>query len=150
MSKSKVDMPKYPLTATIKNGIPEWENARKKISLLKFFEGKRVTFWLEEFSKVRSVQQNRFLWGTVYPIALQGFNDLGWNLYNEDEVHGIFSTLFLTRQRINEVTGDIISFVQSTTSLSTLDFSDYWKKIQQYTAENLNSYIPDPNEFIDT
>jgi len=148
MSKSKPDMPKYPLEATIKDGIPQWENPQKKANLLKFFEGQKVTFWIEKYSNIRSVRQNRFLWGTVYSIAMQGFKDIGYDV-SEEDVHGIFTSMFLTRKRLNEVSGEEISFVQSTTTLSTVEFQEYWQRIQRFASENLNCYIPDPNEPIE-
>lgn len=141
-------MAKYPLNATIKDGIPQWETPEKKIRLLKFFEGKRVTFYIEEYNSTRSLRQNRYLWGVVYAAALQGFRDIGYDLLNEDEVHGIFTEMFLSRKRMNELTGEVLPLIQSTTTLTTVEFEEYAERIRRFSAEHLNISIPTPNEDI--
>ncbi len=138
-------MPKYPLDCIIKGGIPIWENLEKKLRLFKFFEGKKVTIYIEEFSNLRSVRQNKYLWGVVYPLAVEGFKDIGYDV-NDEDVHGIFGEMFLKQTRINEVTGEEISFVQSTTRMSTKAFEEYTERIRRFAIENLNMGIPLPNE----
>lgn len=100
---------------------------------------------LEAKKRKRSVAQNRFYWGCAIPIIQEGLSDTGYQL-TKDEVHEFLKSKFVQVERVNEETGEVISFPGSTTELSTSDFMDLIASIQQWASEYLGCYLPDPGE----
>jgi len=49
----------------------------------------------------------------------------------------------------NEKTGEVITSIRATSSLTTSEMMDFIADIQQWSAETLELYIPDPNEQIE-
>lgn len=94
----------------------------------------------------RSNAQNRYLWGVVYPLMLEGFRDMGWDeIQRVEQVHEICKYRFLKIMKPGPE-GEAVEFTRSTTALSKLEFNEYKERIQQFASEFLNVYIPDPNE----
>ena len=110
---------------------------------VRHFAGKDVEITLRRVGK-RSNRMNRYLFGGVYPIIRSGLKELGINMSIED-VHSLMKFKFLL---IDVVTndGDVIQTIGKTSALNNSEFIEYFQKIQQYGAEYLNIYIPDPNE----
>lgn len=105
----------------------------------------RYSLKAERINK-RSNQQNRYVWGLVYEMVLQGFRDLGWDeVQTTEDVHLIMKARFLKITRADEQ-GEVIEIFRSTTSLSKLEFCEYVERIQQFAAQNLNIVIPNPGE----
>jgi hypothetical protein len=97
-------------------------------------EGKKVEVSVDPPKKHRSLNQNRYYWGIVIDIIS------GATGFEPQEAHDAMRYKFLT-----DMTGDLPK-VKSTTELSTVEFLDYVAQIQQFGAEFLEVYIPDPNE----
>ncbi len=95
--------------------------------------------------KLRTDDQNGWLWGCVYPILLCALNEAGWEFTNADQVHEFFKGLFLKEQMVNKHTGEIIEFPNSTAKMDTLTFSTYVDKLKDYGEEYLGIRIPDPD-----
>jgi len=114
---------------------------------LKTLPNCRCRITIEKVYKKRSNPQNAYLWGVVYPILLQGLNEVGYNeILDIDEVHDFCKTRFLKKEVVNEYTGEIIQTIGSTKKLTTLEFSEYLDRIKQFADEYLHYYIPEPNE----
>ena len=97
-------------------------------------EGKSVDIVVRLVRKTRSNPQNRFLWGCVYELISENTG------YTREEVHDAMRMLFLKDETRK------IPTLRSTTSLTTIEMSEYWKQIQQFAAEKLSLVIPDPRE----
>ena len=95
--------------------------------------------------KLRTDDQNGWLWGCVYPILLYALNEAGWEFTNVDQVHEFFKAQFLKERMINKHTGEIIEFPNSTAKMDTLVFSTYVDKLRDYGEEYLGIRIPDPD-----
>lgn len=128
---------------------------RKRISeAIEAFEGKNVEVTIRRARKQRSNQQNRYLWGCVYPILQAGFKDIGYRL-SLDEVHGFVKDYFLNLGSsviIDEIvipeTGQVLKRVKSTSELTPTEFNEYKLEIQEWASQTLGIQIPDPNEQI--
>ena len=128
------------------NGILRITNRKKLDSdLAKYFTGKHVEITIQKRRKKRSLPQNSYYWGIVVPIVQQGFIDLG-NECSKEDVHEFLKAKFNYKEIVNEKTGEIISFPQSTASITTSQFMDYIAEIQRFGSEFLSVRIPDPNE----
>lgn len=99
-----------------------------------------------ESAKKRSLQQNKYYFGCVLPMAKQGFNDIGYDeIQTTEDVHEIFKSLFIKRHFENK-DGLVMEYVGTTTKLSTFEFMEYIDKIAKFCAENLSIAIPAPGE----
>ncbi len=116
-------------------GIP-----RKKFAdQLKHFAGKPIELIIRRKKKYRSIQQNKFLW-------------LSYNLISDhtgftpDELHEIFKGMFLKREKVNEKTGTLFTYTESTTALTTIEFMEYMERIVKFSAEEFGITLPMPEE----
>lgn len=117
------------------------------IDSFKLFKNGRIKLILERVYKHRSNPQNAYLWGVVYPIVLQGLQEVGYNEIRDiDQVHNFCKSLFLKKKIVNEYTGKSYIIVGSTKELTTIQFEEYLEEIRQFASEYLHHYIPEPNE----
>ena len=118
-------------------------NVRKKIAEeLKQFEGKRVQVRIEKLKSKRSIQQNRYWWLAMTILG----NELG---YSKEETHQLTKFKFLKRERVVEKTGEILAYIESTTTLSKSDFADMVSEMVRWAA-NMGIIIPLPGEQLET
>lgn len=82
--------------------------------------------------RLRSNPQNSFYWGVVVPAYKQAFIQHGHKL-TDKECHSWL------KQRFK---------IESTTKLTTLEWSDLLIKLQAYASNIFGVQIPDPNEHI--
>jgi hypothetical protein len=104
----------------------------------KFFN-QHVTITVEKTKKNRSNQQNRYYWACVTIVA----NELG---YSREEMHSIIGFKFLKREKVDENSGEVFEYIESTTKLSTTDFVVFMDEFIIWSAEHLNIILPSPNE----
>lgn len=107
---------------------------------LKLISGE-VRLTVERRRDKRSNQQNAYLWGVVYPAVREGLMEQGFD-FTMEEVHEAMKWKFLQKHE----EGIELPTVRSTTSLTTVEFSEYKEKIQRWAAEYLHKDIPDPQE----
>lgn len=94
--------------------------------------------------KKRTLDQNGWLWGCIYPLMLKALNDAGWEFTTIEQVHDFLKSQFCGQKMINKHTGEIVSLPMSTALMDTLAFSEYVEKIREYAYEYLGCDIPDP------
>lgn len=101
-----------------------------------------------QLRKRRSLPQNAYYWGVVCEMVKDGLRDAGFNaIRTADDAHEVTKSLFLKKEVVNEDTGELLAVIgRSTTTLSTLEFSEYIDQIIQWAAEYLCISIPYPNE----
>lgn len=88
--------------------------------------------------KKRTDQQNRYYWGCVVKLAGDYCG------YHPDEMHETFRWLFLKRESPGRP-----PTVRSTTSLSTVEFTEYLDQCRQWCAEQ-GVVVPDPSSYYET
>lgn len=97
--------------------------------------------------KPRSLDQNGWLWGCIYPMLLDALLDAGWEFTSVEQVHEFFKAQMTADKVVNKHTGEIISFPSSTALMDTLTFSTYCEQLRMYAREYLNIEIPDPDKY---
>ena len=128
-------MKSIKLPATIANGGIIPENMRNYINAMKIYDGQKVVIMIAKPTKDRTLPQNKYLWSVPYKmISDETGNDV-------DSVHHYMAGMFLAHK-----TAGPIPAVRSTTTLTTVEFSEYIEVIIRWAAEFLNLYIPLPNE----
>lgn len=103
--------------------------------------GKSLKVTIQVATKRRSDEQNRYLWGVVYPTILQSSEELGgWSAedlheYFLGEIYGWDTLAGFGRKRLRPI--------RRSSGMSTVEFNDFISQIQQRMAEQ-GVFIPDP------
>lgn len=95
----------------------------------------RVEVTVRKWRKQRSLPQLRYYWGVIIKMLSE---ELG---YDPQETHEAMKFLFLRVEHEGKPTT-----VRSTRDLTTVEFMEYFEKIQIWAATELNLVIPDPNQ----
>src|SRR6476620_953775 len=112
------------------------------------FEGTRVELTIKKAKKRRTLPQNRFYFDVVIPCLQMGFRETHGYSWSKEAVHEFCKKEFNSLELHNEKTGEVVSFPQSTTTLSTIEWQEYILKIKAWAMEFFDMLIPDPNEQI--
>jgi len=126
----------------VKNGHLSKSVRNKIASELLQFEGKKVTVTIQKLKSKRSIQQNRYWWLAMTILG----NELG---YSKEETHELMKFKFLKRERVIEKTGEILEYIESTTTLSKSDFADMVTDMVRWAA-SMGIVIPLPGEQLET
>jgi hypothetical protein len=103
----------------------------------------RIT--IEKWQNKASHSQFKWLYGSIYPLALIGLNDAGYEFTDTDQVDIFFKTLFAGREVLNRETGQIVTIPCSKREFLTVDHMAYTEQIRTYCSEYLNCFIPEPD-----
>jgi len=96
--------------------------------------------------KPRTDRQNRYYWGVVIDMICYQISG-NTSSAEKEEVHRSLVRHFLVEDHVNLVGGvNISSAPPSTTSLSTVEFTEYIESVRKWAAEFLYLNIPDPNQ----
>lgn len=99
---------------------------------------KRAVVTIESEGTPRSQQQNRYLWGVVYPILAETTG------YSAEEIHEYGKVKFLP-PKIIRVGRKAVYITRSTTELTTSDMVEYIDKFIALAGE-LGAHIPTVEE----
>ena len=78
---------------------------------------------IKEHKDSRSIQQNKMYWALITELS----SFLG---YNTEEMHAMMAYKYLSYK--NELLGDEVVVVPSTTKLSIKAFNEYYNKVEQF------------------
>lgn len=94
----------------------------------------------------RSTLQNAYYWSGVIPLVKEGLKEIGYReITTNDQTHDLMKFMFLKKQIVNELTGEVMKTIGSTTKLTTIEFNEYIDRIAQFAAEFLSVNIPPPS-----
>jgi len=131
-------IPKFQ--AHVKNGILKIVNLDNFNSFLKGFkEGQEVTIKVEKQKKNRTLDQNAWYWAGVLPTVAEYTGN------STEELHEIFKRMFLSPQFIT-YRDKQIKVPGSTTTLSTVEFSEYIEKVIAEAA-GMGIIVPEAGQF---
>jgi hypothetical protein len=74
--------------------------------------------------------------------------EYGWDVTVE-ETHDFLKDRFCRREYIVPETGEVLSVIKETKSLSTVEFNDYVDRVIRFAAETLDVQVPYPNEQVE-
>jgi len=120
-------------------------NRKAFIADLKRFAGKSVEIVVKLKRSTRSSMQNRYYWGIVIPLVMQGLIELGHDV-NKQDTHEFIKANFNYEEIVNNDTGELFRMTKSTARLNKNDFGVMIEKLKVFASEYLNVYIPEPNE----
>ena len=102
------------------------------------YNGKKIIVELREAKNIRSLKQNSYMWGVVFPEISQHTG------YTAQEVHDIICSKFLRRL----VEKDEFSYevIGGTSDLDTKEFETLMAQVREWASFELGVWIPEPNE----
>ena len=101
---------------------------------------------IKRIRRKRTLDQNGWLFGCIYPMLLKGLNDAGWEFTSIEEVHEYFKAMLWKKRMVNKHTGEIVEIPLSTTEMDTVQFSTYCDSLRDYGCEYLDIEVPDPDK----
>lgn len=140
-------MKKVTVSSSVLNGVFK-RNRNIVLNAIKSFEGKNIVITIDVEKSKRSLNQNAYYWGVVIPIVKSGLFDMTNQIFNNDEVHYqiLLEKFGVTREIVNQETGETISIKIGSSDMNKTEFSDYIMRIQEFGSSFLNVDIPSPNE----
>jgi len=127
-------------TGKVERGKVLLDSPSRYLVHLSKYEGKRIELVLRLQKSQRSLNQNNYYFGVVVEILS------GHTGYTAEEMHEILKYKFLkTIKVIPDKEG--MPYIKSTTKLNTGEFEEYLAKIKQWAAQELDVFIPDPNDY---
>lgn len=84
--------------------------------------------------KPRSLNENNYYWGVVVEELSQ------FTGFTPQETHTLLKNKFL------KIVKGKLESARSTTDLSVAEFENYLSQVRQWASEELNVFIPTPNE----
>jgi NinB protein len=108
-------------------------------------DGKQVEIVVSPKKKTRSNQQNRYYWSVVVGLIKEGFVNMGHEDITAENTHDFLKARFLSKEVVNEQTGEVLNIPTGTADLTTTDFMVFIDKCSKFAAEYLNVIIPEPN-----
>ena len=118
--------------ATIKDSKVLFDNRPLLEMFLSSMEGKDVDVIIRPHRKDRTIRQNNYYFVAVVGIPAQHFG------YTTGEMHDALKLMFLPKNEEGKP-----RTIRSTTTLSTVEFSEYVERCRQWAAEQ-GLFIPDP------
>lgn len=101
-------------------------------------EGDDVSVTVRKWRTKRTSNQNRYLFGGVYPIISRSTG------HTKDELHLFYKTMFL-KKRV-AIMGKEYTVVRSTTDLNTKEFTEYIRSVKNHALRELDIFVPEPEE----
>lgn len=102
-----------------------------------------------KFRRTRTLQQNRFLWGVVYPVIADGITEAWGERLELEDVHDLCKQNFLSSPIVNKHDGTWKGNRYKSTARLTIDeFSDYVDKLTKFASESLSVVLPDSSEYL--
>jgi hypothetical protein len=128
------------------------------IDAVKVFRGKRIRLTVEPLYKQRSTKsyneetekegrgQNGYYFGIVIHEFMEGY----WETYGEQitakNAHETLKRECNGIDRMNDRTGEIVTFAKSTADLNTVEFEEYLERCRNFILEWFGRTVLKPNE----
>lgn len=124
------------------------EYKRKEIkTILDQHKGNDIVISIQRKRSKRSHPQNAYFHAVCVPLISQRLIELGFNEAKSlDWTKDFIKYNCLLKEVVSEKTGEVIKSLGRTSALSKSEFMDFISEVQQFAAQKLDLYIPDPNE----
>lgn len=128
------------VVAPVFNGKPQFASDQSKMLASEFrkHEGKEIRIEIFRHHKLRSDDQNNYMWGVLYKYIMV---ETG---YSKNEVHALMRSMFADKVHL-KIGDKEVEVIPSTSTLTTVEMSEYWERVRKFAAEELSTDIPDPD-----
>ena len=117
------------------------------LEFLKRHADRRIMITAEVYEPGTANGLRAYFYGVVLPICQKGLRRLGYSL-NQRETEKMIKrqSPIMLQETWNPETGECKVQLRSVSDLSSDELRWYIEDLQRWAAEDLNAYIPDPNE----
>ncbi len=133
------------IKARIENGRILWKDTLTISKIFSTYNNKDVVVVIQPEKQRRSLKQNSYYHAVVVKLIA---DKLG---YSEKETNEILKSLFLTVEyevKLSSKKTITIKTSKSTKELSTAGMEDFLSRVRQWASEEIDLFIPLPNEVI--
>lgn len=113
------------------------------------FQDCNLIITIEKKKKRRSSSQNAYFHGCVLPIIQGKLLELGFNEAQSAEWVKDFVKYNCLIQEFVSEHGEVVKSLGKTSGLTTSEFAEMIERVQQWAAEKLDCYVPNPNEQVE-
>lgn len=117
---------------------------------LKSLVGQDLQIDLEKVKKIRSASQNRYYWGLMIKMICQHHLETQGSALMPNDAHYYNLTKVLQLSFKEQIIfGNLVLVFEdakSTSEMTTVEFNDFIRLIQQHFVEHYDLIIPDPNQ----
>jgi hypothetical protein len=106
----------------------------------------RLEVSVSRYRPRRTDRQNRYYW----PAFVKPFGNYlraAKPYFTDEMAHEVLKRMFLEHSFCDEHTGQVFSFVRSTTTLNTAEFNEYLDKCAAMLATDCNIHVPPPSVY---
>jgi len=118
--------------------LKETDKEKVKQYIDKLPEGKQYIVEIKQKRSIRSIQQNRLYWLWIACICDETGGD-------KDSVHSELGEMFLPKEQRKGII-EIREIPVSTSSLNTLQFTNYLESINVFASSELGIVLPNPDD----
>jgi len=116
---------------------------RKLFDTLKMLKKEPYVVTIEKKKSKRSLNANAYYWVLITILEKETGQDT-------DSLHDYFKTKFLPKRKVVfKQTGEENDVQGSTAELDSFNFFEYVDKIRAFAIQELNIYLPTPDEHLD-
>jgi hypothetical protein len=137
---------KYEIISEVKNG-KLIRNKKMIREVIESFEGKEIALIIEQKYQKRTIKQNSYLHGYLFPVITNALNELGWDM-TPNKTKEWLKKRFLIHTEINHETGEYLEWVKKTSDCNTKEINDFQEKCIMFAAEELGIVVALPGEQI--
>ena len=112
-------------------------------TMVEEIQGANSELFIDVRKCTRSLAQNSYLWGLVYPTVKRFMADNHNKDYSEEAIHEACKEMFLP-SRVEQLATREVRVYRSTTKLTRQEFSDYLEHIFRW-AGGFGCSIPQPD-----
>lgn len=110
--------------------------------ILENLEDGRYLVTIEKLHPKRSIDQNKRLWGYIYPQLLYHINEAGGNTFRSvHDLHFYFTQMRVAGQFVDPLTGEVVLLPASTQQMSTDQMSLYMEVLENIASEIYHAKI---------
>lgn len=135
--------------ARVENGKVLFNDLQRVNNHLQTLNGVEVYVTFVPIPKKRTGRQNQYFHGPLIEDVQRGLLEQGFtDAIDPQWVKDLLKRKFLYREDRNEMTGEVVSYVRKTSSLTKEEFSVFISAVVQWAQEFLGVAVRDPQDYL--
>lgn len=106
----------------------------------------RVILTVSKLYNKRSTVQNAYYWGVIVNEFREGFREMTGEDITAEEAHEVLKEKCNGKEIVNQKTGEVMKVGKTTTTMTTVEFMEYFSRCREFILEWFGRIVPEPNE----
>ena len=106
----------------------------------------RVILTVSKLYNKRSTVQNAYYWGVIVNEFREGFREMTGEDITAEEAHEVLKEKCNGKEIVNQKTGEVMKVGKTTTTMTTVEFMEYFSRCREFILEWFGRNVPEPNE----